>query len=137
MTRSRLLLGLLLALAAVAAWQPAAAAGDDKGPNELVQWLNVQSVPTMLPPYYAGSSKSKLMTMLREQHGEAKLTKEDLDKIACWIDLLVPYCGDYREAAAWNEHDVTRYDYFLEKRHKMEAFEQENIRALLEKQGRL
>jgi len=101
-------------------------------PDEVVNWLNVQSIPPMLPPYFAGAAKSKLMTMLREGHNEVKLSTEELDKIACWIDLLVPYCGDYMEANAWGESGEEKYRRFQKKRDDMEALERENIRAMLQ-----
>jgi len=102
-------------------------------PNEIVNWLNVQSIPPMLPPYFTGSPKSKLMTMLRNGHNKVKLSREELDKIACWIDLLVPYCGDYMEANAWGEGGVKKYKHFLDKRRRMEAIELKNIQALIRK----
>jgi len=102
-------------------------------PDGVVNWLNVQSVPPMLPPYYAGSAKSSLMTMLRNGHNNVKLSREELDKIACWIDLLVPYCGDYMEANAWGEGGQAKYRRFQKKREDMEALERENIQALLQR----
>jgi hypothetical protein len=100
-------------------------------PNKLVNWQEVQSVPTMLKPYYAGAAKSRLITMLEKGHNGVKMTPEEMDKIACWIDLLVPYCGNYREANAWNEEERRFYDYFEEKRNRMEAQEKENIRQYM------
>jgi len=100
-------------------------------PNAIVNWLNVQSIPPMLPPYYAGSCKSKLMDHLRSGHNAVKLSREELDKIACWIDLCVPYCGDYFEANAWSERGMQKYTRYLDKRKRMEAVERENIKALL------
>jgi hypothetical protein len=44
------------------------------GPNPLVNWMNVQEVPSLLPPYHAGAAKSKLMTLLREGHNKVRLT---------------------------------------------------------------
>lgn len=85
----------------------------------------------MLLPYHAGSAKSDLMTMLEAGHGNVKLSKEELDKIACWIDLLVPYCGDYMEAHAWPDKYVDQYTHFLEKRRRMENIELDNIEALI------
>ncbi|MDP7304923.1 MAG: hypothetical protein QGG09_17580, partial [Pirellulaceae bacterium] len=103
-------------------------------PNPIVNWLNVQSIPPMLPPYFAGSAKSELMVLLRRGHYDVKLSREELDKIACWIDLLVPFCGDYMEANAWDEQGVKKYTHYLEKRKKMEAIEQANIKALVRRQ---
>ena len=103
-------------------------------PDEIVNWLNVQSIPPMLPAYHAGSAKSRLMTMLREGHNKVRLSPEELDKIACWIDLLVPYCGNYMEANAWSDGDRQKYRHFQKKRDDMEALERENIRAMPQRQ---
>jgi hypothetical protein len=54
-----------------------------------------------------------------------------MDKIACWIDLLVPFCGDYTEANAWDENERKKYAHFLEKRERMAAVERQNIEAML------
>ncbi len=101
----------------------------------LVNWISAQSAPPMLRPYHAGAAKSKLMAMLEKGHNKTKLSREELDKIACWIDLLVPYCGDYREANAWSEAEKKRYDHFENKRRAMQAVEEQNIRRLIQKKG--
>ncbi len=100
-------------------------------PNAIVQWLNVQSIPPMLPPYFAGAAKSGLMSMLEKGHYKVKLSREEMDKLACWIDLLVPYCGDYTEANAWNDGEKAKYARFQTKRDKMAELEQKNIEAML------
>jgi hypothetical protein len=104
-------------------------------PNPVVNWLNVQSIPPMLPPYFAGSAKSELMALLRDKHYDVSLSKAELEKIACWIDLLVPYCGDYMEANAWGESGEAKYTRFQEKREAMEEIERKNIEALIEQQS--
>jgi len=100
-------------------------------PNPIVNWLNAQSVPPMLPPYFAGAATSKLMTMLDEHHNDVHLTREELEKIACWIDLLVPYCGDYVEAHNWSPGDVERYNRYMTKRRNMEELDRKNLEALV------
>jgi hypothetical protein len=100
-------------------------------PNRLVRWLNVQSIPPMLPPYHAGACKSELLAMLEKGHNKVKLSREETDKLACWIDLLVPYCGDYTEAAAWNEGLRKKHDRYYGKRKRMEAEDARNIAALI------
>ena len=51
------------------AWSEAYLALTLRGkPHRVVHWLNVQSVPPMLPPYTAGSASSELMTMLEAGH---------------------------------------------------------------------
>ncbi|MBN2272198.1 MAG: hypothetical protein JXN61_16415 [Sedimentisphaerales bacterium] len=105
------------------------AGGDpDAGP---VRWLNAQSIPPLLPPYYAGSAKSPLIDMLESGHNGVKLSREEMEKIACWIDLLVPYCGDYTEANCWNEDESKKYLYYQAKREAMAAAEADNIRRLI------
>lgn len=105
-------------------------------PGDLVSWIHAQSAPPMLPPYYAGAAKSRLITMLEKGHQGVKLSGEELDKIACWIDLSVPFCGDYREAANWSEDELKRYDFWLQKRARMEEIERKNIRELVETRQR-
>ncbi|HLB72840.1 MAG TPA: hypothetical protein VJJ98_02375 [Sedimentisphaerales bacterium] len=100
----------------------------DAGP---VRWLNVQSIPPLLPPYYAGSAKSLLIDMLETGHSGVELSREEIEKIACWIDLLVPYCGDYMEGNCWNEDELKKYLHFQAKRDAMAATEADNIRRLI------
>ena len=99
--------------------------------GELVNWINTMSVPTMLPPYYGGAARSRLITMLEQGHEGVKLSREEMEKTACWIDLVVPFCGDYREANAWSLEEMRKYEHFLEKRSRMEQIEQKNIEALI------
>lgn len=102
------------------------------GPHELVNWLNSQSEPPLLPPYHAGAARSRLMTMLREGHNDVVLDREELEKIAAWIDLLVPFCGDYTEANAWSRIEMRKYQHFQQKRVEMEEYDRRNIQALLQ-----
>ena len=100
-------------------------------PTELVNWISVQSEPHMLPPYHQGAATSRLIDLLCDGHYDVELTGEEMDKIACWIDLLVPYCGDYTEANAWSQDDRRKYAHFLAKRRRMEVAERRNVEALL------
>jgi hypothetical protein len=117
-------------------WSESYVALTQKGkPNRIVQWLNVQSIPPMLPPYYAGAAKSELIELLENGHEGVKLTREEMDKIACWIDLLVPFCADYTEANDWTDKEKSKYAHFQAKRDRMEAIERKNIEALLQIQN--
>ncbi len=99
--------------------------------RQVANWINIQSGPAMLPPYHAGASQSKLVAMLRDgSHYDAKLDRAELDRIVTWIDLLVPYAGDYTEAMA--EEGIPRYTQFLEKRHRWRETESQNIAELLQ-----
>ena len=98
-------------------------------PGDLVRWIDAQSPPTMLPPYFAGAARSRLMKLLQGDHGGAKLSREELAKLACWIDLAVPFCGDFLEANAWTADEKTRYERFQQKRRTMEQIDRSNVAA--------
>jgi hypothetical protein len=100
--------------------------------NSLVNWVQAQSAPPMLAPYSCGAARSELMSMLRKEHGGARLTPEQLDRIACWIDLGVPFCGNYLEANAWSDAEKALHDKFAAKRQAMDAAEATQIKALID-----
>ncbi|HNU50784.1 MAG TPA: hypothetical protein PKJ98_07710 [Verrucomicrobiota bacterium] len=96
-----------------------------------VNWISSQSVPEPLPAYAAGAARSGLFRFLDEGHNGVRLAPAERATLACWIDLLVPFCGDYREANAWSEADLERYEQYARKRSTMEALEQRNLRSAL------
>ncbi len=83
----------------------------------LVSWISKMSRPTEIPPYFAGAEKSRLLPMLESGHYEVKLTRGEYEKLAAWMDLLVPFSGDYREGHAWNRRQMAYYNYYEGKRH--------------------
>jgi hypothetical protein len=98
--------------------------------RRVANWINIQSAPPMLPPYHAGASQSRLIRMLEDgSHYGVRLSQPELDRFVVWIDLLVPYCGDYTEAM--NDERIPRYLHFLQKRHRWHAQEAANIEALV------
>ena len=101
--------------------------------HSLVNWIDCMSEPTMLPPYYRGAATSQLLTLLEQGHEQVTLSAEELDKIACWIDLLVPFCGDYREANTWSPSERDFYDRTAARRRAVEEQERVNLRDLIEK----
>jgi hypothetical protein len=102
--------------------------------REVVNWIESQSRPSMLPPYYKGAAKSNLMKILREGHGKTSLDKEAMDKIAAWIDLAVPFCGDYLEANAWNQDEMDKYMRYQRKREALALEDITNIERLFAEQ---
>jgi mono/diheme cytochrome c family protein len=58
--------------------------------------------PEIQPAYAWGSHASKLVQVLRTNHYDARLSREELDRIATWIDLNAPYYPTY--ASAYPEH---------------------------------
>jgi len=87
-------------------------------PGPLVNWIGIQSVPQLLPPRFAGSATSRLLDLLENGHGKTTLSQAEIETIACWIDLQIPFCGDYREAAAWQPAEYALYDRLLQKRRR-------------------
>ncbi len=71
------------------------------------------------------------MELLESGHNGVQLSREELETIACWIDLGVPYCGDYLEANVWSAEELEKYRRFAEKRRRMEEIERRAIEDFL------
>lgn len=99
---------------------------------ELVNWISNSSEPSLIPPQYGGSTRSKLITMLEDDHYEVKLPGGEMDKLCVWIDLVVPFCGDYMEANAWNEGELDIARQRIELRKRMDEIERQSIEAMLD-----
>ncbi len=99
--------------------------------NALVNWVSAQSGPEMLSPYAAGAASSGLLSVLGACPCGEPLTSAEKETIACWIDIQVPFCGDYQEANQWNGEELAKYQHFLEKRRNAEEIERRNIAELL------
>lgn len=126
-------LNLTLAQPANNDWDRGSFAGQCDG--LMVNWIGSQSIPAPLPPCAAGSTRSGLLPLIESGHGGVRLSREELEKLACWIDLLVPYCGDYTEANAWTDEEMAKYRRYLDKRRRMEAEERDNIEQLIRDRG--
>ncbi|MDR0336002.1 MAG: hypothetical protein LBI18_02830 [Planctomycetaceae bacterium] len=100
--------------------------------NRYIQWLEVRSRSEMLPPYHTGSSKSSLMKYLEPDHYNVHVSDAEKRIVACWIDLLVPYCGAYHQANTWSRKDKQDYLYYLEKRRFFAEQELINVKKSLE-----
>lgn len=80
----------------------------------------------------AGACRSELLWVLESGHYGVQLSREEWDKLACWIDLFVPFCGDYTEANAWSAEEREKYQRYVTKRNHMQAIERQNVEALIE-----
>lgn len=100
--------------------------------NELVNWIGRLGAITLHPPYEAGAAKSKMISMMESGHkGRVKLTREELDKLAAWIDLNVPFCGEYDEANTWSERMRADYEDRMRLRRQNEEIERRNIEEFI------
>ena len=101
-------------------------------PNAMVNWVHSQSEPPMMAPRETGATRSRLVSLLERGHKRTRLTAEELRTIVCWIDLGVPYTGDYTEARQWTEDEVAMYEHFLAKRRAVEETEQQVLARFAE-----
>lgn len=69
---------------------------------------------------------SKLFEMLDKDHAPG-MTDAEKRKLAMWVDLGVPFCGDYLEANIWSDDDKRRSDYTMEKRKLADAEDAANV----------
>ena len=104
--------------------------------NEIVYWMDVQSAPPMLPPYYAGAVRSKLVSMFdegnrSEPHKDVVLSDNERRRLALWIDLLVPFGGCYTERHRWSLEQQAEYAYYQMKRDVMAAIEWRNVQQFM------
>jgi len=94
----------------------------------VVNWISAQSRPSLLPPYFAGAAKSALMAHLEPSHNKVNVSQPEKERVACWIDLCVPFCGSYTEANTWEPQVKATYLYFEAKRARLAEIEIDNIR---------
>jgi len=99
--------------------------------GRVVNWPGSQSIPAPLPPYAAGSTRSALLSMIAAGHGGVKLSRQEMERLACWIDLYVPFCGDYLEANAWTPEEMEKYQHYAAKRRSMEELERRNLEEFI------
>lgn len=96
--------------------------------NPWMTWLKPRSRAVMLPPYHTGSSKSRIMGYFEPAHYGVKLSEDEKRRFACWLDLLVPFCGSYAQHNTWTGAEKAEYGYFQEKRRAYAAAELHSLR---------
>jgi hypothetical protein len=84
---------------------------NDPNSKKYVNWPGAESQAPLLPAYPPGSYNSNLVKLLRAGHKNVVMTKEEMDKICCWIDLFVPFKGSYTESVKAS-YEVTDYNYW-------------------------
>jgi mono/diheme cytochrome c family protein len=101
--------------------------------HPVLNWISAASVPTLLKPYPAGSNTSKLFKLLDAGHGKTKISPAEIALLAAWVDLSVPYSGDYVEGNIWNETEQAKHDHYQQKRDALTAADIAVLNALKEK----
>ncbi len=98
--------------------------------HRLLNWVSSASAPPLQKPLSAGSNTSALFAQ-RLDKGHAKgLTPDEAARLAAWVDLGVPFCGDYTEANLWDEAEHAKYARFLAKRAHADAADRATLEAL-------
>jgi len=101
----------------------------DPDKNPWMTWLKPRSRAVMLPPYHTGASRSKIMDYLERAHHDVQVSEDERRTFACWLDLLVPFCGSYTQHNTWTEDEKAEYTYFQEKRRVYAAAELQTLRS--------
>ena len=104
-------------------------------PNQHVTWVHAQSLAPMIPPNNTGSGASPIFARLQAHHG-VKLSREELDKLAAWIDLAVPFSQGYIDQNAYDAKQMAQFERFYNKRKYCELMERRAIEDFVrERQG--
>ncbi len=98
--------------------------------SKYLNWIGRWSVPEMIPPYSHGSSLSPLIKLLESGHEKVKMTREEMDKISCWIDLALPHSGQWTEGMTPEDKEI--YMRVYKKRLAWEKQEALNIQEYID-----
>jgi len=98
--------------------------------HQVVNWVSAASAPPLQKPYSAGSATSELFTQRLDKGHCKTLTPAEAATLAAWIDLGVPFCGDYAEARAWNAEELAKYERYKAKRDRADAADRAALDAL-------
>jgi hypothetical protein len=97
--------------------------------HALVNWVSAASAPPIQKPLSAGSNTSRLFAgMLVKGHCKT-LTPDAAARLALWVDLGVPFCGDYTEANAWDDAERAKYAQYQAKRDRAAAQDEAALAA--------
>ncbi len=99
----------------------------NKWVNYYTRLLTVEKIPA----YYAGSIKSGLIDLLRDGHKGTKLSDAEIDTVSAWIDLNVPFIGEYDEQADWDEKEWAYWDKKWAIRKEMDKKDLDSIQQMI------
>jgi hypothetical protein len=67
------------------------------------------------------------MEYFESGHYGVKVSENEKRTFACWLDLLIPFCGSYPQHNTWTDAEIAEYAYFQEKRRAYAASELNNL----------
>lgn len=100
-------------------------------PNRYISYWTKWEYMKPYPPYRAGSIRSGMIQMLDKGHQGITLSTEEMDKLRAWIDLNIPYCGEYDDDNIWNQRDQKLFRQRMDERLRNEKIEDRNIREFI------
>jgi len=99
--------------------------------HALLNWVSAASAPPIQRPRSAGSGASKLFSGMLDKGHCKTLAPAEIARLALWVDLGVPFCADYTEAAAWTPEEWEKHRRFMAKREAADAADRATLRALV------
>lgn len=76
--------------------------------HRYVRRPGIESDMDMLVPMDVHADQTELMQILQKGHHNVKLKPEELEKLACWIDLNAPFHGRRSDIATYNRTEESR-----------------------------
>jgi hypothetical protein len=97
--------------------------------HPVLNWISAASAPPQQSPLTVGANSSKLFTMLDEGHAKT-LSAAEAALIAAWVDMAVPFCGDYEEANSWDDAEKAKHAHYQAKRDEATRIDMETLSRL-------
>ena len=97
--------------------------------HKTLNWVSAASAPPIQKPLTVGSNTSAIFKRLDDKHCET-IKPEEIAVLAAWVDLAVPFCGDYVEANTWNDEEMAKHERYKAKRDRADAEDAATLKAL-------
>lgn len=104
--------------------------------HKVLNWVSAGSAPPIQKPYSAGANTSRLFGGMLDAGHCKTITPEETARLALWVDLGVPFCADYTEAAAWDEAEWEKHRRFKAKRDRADAEDRATVERLAARKGK-
>ena len=98
--------------------------------HKSLNWISAASAPPLQKPYSAGSNASAFFTNMLDKGHCKTLPPEAAARLALWVDLGVPFCADYTEAADWSQEEWAKHEKYKAKRDAADAEDRATLTTL-------
>jgi len=97
--------------------------------HKMLNWVSAASAPPIQKPLTVGANTSGLFKHLDSGHCKT-IKPEEIAMLATWVDLAVPFCGDYVEANTWDDTEMKKHLQYKAKRDAADQLDAETLKAL-------